>query len=1048
MNHSVQNPDNSPQGDPVAWRDRQILDTLPAGALLTRINDGVILYANRAVGKLLGVEDLSAVMGAPVPNFYWDPDERQIVLARFRAQGSLSDYELRIRRTDGSMLWVAISIELFDFLGEKVLLSTILDITAKKDVEQRFLESEKRLATLFDALPLPVIVTQVADGKVLYANQQLGQLVGMPLEKMLGSQTPDFYYRAADRQRFVEILQKEGRVRNAEIQIKKQDGTPVWVEITIELTTYDDKPATVAIIEDITGRRQAEAEIREHQERLQSVTTNVPGVVYQFYALPGGEMGVTYVSERAADIFDLEADLPTFFTRFFAGVHPDDQPGFMSSIQTAVATASPWQYEGRFVKPSGEVVWFTGASTPVQLADRIVFNGLMLDVTDRKQAEADLQASLERFHTLFETANDAIHLIDEGKFIDCNLRAVEMFGYDSKEDILQHSPLDFSPAIQPDGTSSLERAEGYIRAALSGTPQKFYWRHNHRDGSPIDAEISLNRFAIGDKVYLQAIERDITDRIRLEEQARILFERRGGQVELSTQVAQEIAAATDLQSLYQRVVAQVKERFGYYHVQILRFDPAVNAVVLVTGYGEIGAKMLAGGHRLAMGVGLIGTAAATERTVLRPDLATGDPDWKPNPLLPATRGEIAVPIKWQNKVLGVLDVQSAEVGALGADDQLLLEGLCGQIAIAIEQTRLREEMQDRLAEINALYRSMSREGWKSFSQLEEIPDGFLFEQGAVHPVPAEDEALKQAFISAPLTIPGGVTVGALAIDGDPDHPLSPEDESFLQQISEQVALALESARLFAQTQFTLAETEDLYQASAELNTAKAYTDVLEAVRRNTILGEGSQNISLNLFDIPWTAEKEPEWIDVAARWSILPTGAVMDHYPFSAFPSIHTLLHPDTPTLIEDVEHDPQMDANARALYAQRFGARSTIFAPLVVSGQWIGYMNAIYRQPATFSENDVRRLMALAAQAAVVVNNQRLLEETRARVRREQILRQVTTQVRASVDADTILRTAVRELGNALGRETFIHLGGAAGQTPAAPAPHSPQPVDAEGGK
>ena len=87
-------------------------------------------------------------------------------------------------------------------------------------------------------------------------------------------------------------------------------------------------------------------------------------------------------------------------------------------------------------------------------------------------------------------------------------------------------------------------------------------------------------------------------------------------------------------------------------------------------------------------------------------------DWRPNPLLPETKGEIAVPIKLRGQVLGVLDVQSDQAGALTQDDQILLEGLCGQVAVVIEETRLRQEMEERLQELNALYASMSREGWE------------------------------------------------------------------------------------------------------------------------------------------------------------------------------------------------------------------------------------------------------------------------------------------------------------------------------------------------
>ena len=177
---------------------------------------------------------------------------------------------------------------------------------------------------------------------------------------------------------------------------------------------------------------------------------------------------------------------------------------------------------------------------------------------------------------------------------------------------------------------------------------------------------------------------------QIEQQQAELLELRANQVEISTQVAQAIATTTNLEDLYKQIVTEIKDRFGYYHTQLLRYNPDKDAVELIAGYGDIGAEMLANKHQIPMGQGLIGTATATGESTLRSDL-TDDPDWSSNPLLPETKGEIAVPIKLGKEILGVLDIQSDTPHTLGSNDQLLLEGLCGQIAVAINTTRLNEE---------------------------------------------------------------------------------------------------------------------------------------------------------------------------------------------------------------------------------------------------------------------------------------------------------------------------------------------------------------------
>ena len=132
---------------------------------------------------------------------------------------------------------------------------------------------------------------------------------------------------------------------------------------------------------------------------------------------------------------------------------------------------------------------------------------------------------------------------------------------------------------------------------------------------------------------------DITEQRELEREIQRSLEQRGHQVRVSTLVAQEIAASEAIDVLFERVVTLIKENFGYYHAQILRYEPGLDAVVLVAGYGEIGQEMLEMGHQMPLGKGLIGLAAATGQTILRPNLLD-DPDWQPNPLLSETKMDL------------------------------------------------------------------------------------------------------------------------------------------------------------------------------------------------------------------------------------------------------------------------------------------------------------------------------------------------------------------------------------------------------------------------
>ncbi len=125
--------------------------------------------------------------------------------------------------------------------------------------------------------------------------------------------------------------------------------------------------------------------------------------------------------------------------------------------------------------------------------------------------------SLEiRYHLLFETAGDAILLMDGDRFVDCNQSALRMFGC-TREQLLSATPYAFSPPTQPpDGEPSQEKAFQKIEQAMAGAPQSFEWVHQRLDGTRFDAEVTLNSLELAGKPMLQAIVRDVTERKRLE----------------------------------------------------------------------------------------------------------------------------------------------------------------------------------------------------------------------------------------------------------------------------------------------------------------------------------------------------------------------------------------------------------------------------------------------------------------------------------------------------------------------------------------------------
>ena len=174
----------------------------------------------------------------------------------------------------------------------------------------------------------------------------------------------------------------------------------------------------------------------------------------------------------------------------------------------------------------------------------------------------------------------------------------------------------------------------------------------------------------------------------------------------SFQVSRRLSTILDQRQLVSEVVEQVRTAFDYYHAHIYLYDEARENLVMEGGTGLPGRTMLASGHKLFPGQGLVGRAAETGQAVIVSDV-TNDPNWLSNPLLPATRSEIAVPIVLGDRVLGVLDVQHNIPDGLKQSDADLLQSIANQVAIALQNARLYQDVQHK-AEHETLINRMSQ----------------------------------------------------------------------------------------------------------------------------------------------------------------------------------------------------------------------------------------------------------------------------------------------------------------------------------------------------
>jgi GAF domain-containing protein/HAMP domain-containing protein len=298
-------------------------------------------------------------------------------------------------------------------------------------------------------------------------------------------------------------------------------------------------------------------------------------------------------------------------------------------------------------------------------------------------------------------------------------------------------------------------------------------------------------------------------------------------LETVVDISQRLAGILDVSDLVQQVVILTKERFDYYHVHVYLVDEPNKNLVLAEGYGQVGVEMKRREHSIELSASQSLVArAARQRHIVLAENVEREPDWLPNDLLPNTRAEMAVPIITGQKVVGVLDVQSDEIGGLTEEDGAVLWALANQVAVAVRNAESFSETQRALTEAQKVQQMYTGQAWERFSATRPTTD-YEIRQTALPPIAqittpeavtaaqhkqtihlrigsdgqpgTGTEAGSETAMATPLKI-GDEVIGVLGIrDEDPDRRWTEEEIALIEAVSEQMSLALENARLFEET---------------------------------------------------------------------------------------------------------------------------------------------------------------------------------------------------------------------------------------------------------
>lgn len=264
---------------------------------------------------------------------------------------------------------------------------------------------------------------------------------------------------------------------------------------------------------ELAERHRVETESAEIRRKLETLMGNLPGMAYR--CLNDLSWTMEFVSRGAFDL---------------TGYHPEDLLGnkiisFNDLIveeyrnflwerwQEKLSENAVFTGEYQIHTASGDLkwVWEQGCGIYDANGNVVAIEGLIIDITSRREAEQRLKESELRFRTLFEDSDDANLIIEDGKFIDCNEAALRMLKT-TRDKVVAQMPFQLSPPLQPDGEASEKKAVKMIQIALRNGSHRFDWVHRRPDGNDFWVEVVLTVVNIGRDELIYTTWRDITER--------------------------------------------------------------------------------------------------------------------------------------------------------------------------------------------------------------------------------------------------------------------------------------------------------------------------------------------------------------------------------------------------------------------------------------------------------------------------------------------------------------------------------------------------------
>ena len=250
-------------------RFSRLLDIAPIGLIITNVQ-GDIINVNKTIQDLLGYSlDMSSKMN--IIDIYADQDERKRFLENLYKFNRVCGFELKVKHYDGTTRTVLINSDYIELDNEKVLLTSVHDITPFKQIQEDLQESEKEYHLLFSNAPVGITVTDF-QGVLLAGNQAIQELLGYNTEELKNKNVYDFYFDAAERQRLLSLTEKTNIVRDFETRFRHKNGSVITVLVNTDLIDFKDQHnVLLTSIRDITNLKEGEEALKKERDFINAI---------------------------------------------------------------------------------------------------------------------------------------------------------------------------------------------------------------------------------------------------------------------------------------------------------------------------------------------------------------------------------------------------------------------------------------------------------------------------------------------------------------------------------------------------------------------------------------------------------------------------------------------------------------------------------------------------------------------------------------------------------------------------------------------------------